>query len=76
MPSLASLEKQVKFSPDGKEVVVPADLWERVTRALREVEGWKETLHLLESAPNRERLLKAIREVEEGLVTDHELIED
>ena len=41
-----------------------------------ELEGWKETIYLLQSAANAEDLLKAIRAADAGNVAEHKLIGD
>lgn len=39
-----------------------------------EFAGWQETVHLLSSPRNAERLLRAIREAEAGDTEEHELL--
>ncbi len=68
--------KQVQFITDEKgrkSVVLDVAEYERL---LREIESLKETLHLLRSPANRERLIKAVEDVDKGLTEEHELIED
>ncbi len=67
---------QVQFITDEKgrkSVVLDISEYERL---LREIESLKETLHLLRSPANRERLIKAVEDVDKGLTEEHELIED
>ena len=67
---------QVQFITDEKgrkSVVLDTSEYERL---LREIESLKETLHLLRSPANRERLIKAVEDVDKGLTEEHELIED
>ena len=67
---------QVQFITDEKgrkSVVLDIAEYERF---LREIESLKETLHLLRSPANRERLIKAVEDVDKGLTEEHELIED
>jgi antitoxin YefM len=40
----------------------------------QEFAGWQETVHLLSSPKNAERLLRSIREAEAGQTTERELI--
>jgi len=40
-----------------------------------EFAGWQETVHLLSSPKNAERLLASIAELEQGEGVEHELIE-
>ena len=37
--------------------------------------GWQETVHLLSNPANARRLLESTREADDGLTTEHELIE-
>ena len=67
---------QVQFITDEKgrkSVVLDISEYECL---LREIESLKETLHLLRSPANRERLIKAVEDVDKGLTEEHELIED
>jgi len=41
---------------------------------LQEFEGWQETVHLLSSPRNAERLLESIRQAEDGQVEERELL--
>jgi antitoxin YefM len=41
---------------------------------LQEFEGWRETVHLLSSPRNAERLLESIRQAEDGQVEERELL--
>jgi len=66
---------KIRKTPSG-EVIVPLDIWERLLKIAEEVEGWQETIHLLSSAKNRERLFQAIEDIEKGRVESHDLIED
>lgn len=75
MPQLAIDKTKVRMTPEG-DVIVPLDVWERLLKIAEEVEGWKTTIHLLKSAKNRERLMRAIEEIEEGYIESHDLIED
>jgi antitoxin YefM len=40
-----------------------------------EFSGWQETVHLLSSPRNAERLLQGIRDMEHGAVTEHDLLD-
>ncbi len=66
---------KIRKTPSG-EVIVPLDIWERLLKIAEEVKGWQETIHLLSSAKNRERLFQAIEDIEKGRVESHDLIED
>ena len=39
-----------------------------------EFEGWQETVHLLSSPKNAERLIRAIKELDAGKGQEHELV--
>ena len=39
-----------------------------------EFEGWQETVHLLSSPKNAERLMRAIKELDAGKGQEHELV--
>ena len=41
---------------------------------LQEFEGWRETVHMLSSPRNAERLLESIRQAEDGQVEERELL--
>ena len=41
---------------------------------LQEFEGWQETIHLLSSPRNAERLLESIRQAETGQVQEHAVV--
>ena len=61
---------------DMTEIVVTRQKGEAVVLiSLAEWNSILETLHLLSSRKNAERLLAAIRELEEGAGVEHELIE-
>ena len=61
---------------DMTEMVVTRQNGEAVVMvSLAEWNSINETLHLLSSPKNAERLLTAIRELEEGAGTEHELVE-
>jgi antitoxin YefM len=61
---------------DMTEIVVTRQNGEAVVMvSLAEWNAINETLHLLSSPKNAERLLTAIRELEEGAGTEHELVE-
>ena len=61
---------------DMTEIVVTRQNGEAVVMvSLAEWNSINETLHLLSSPKNAERLLTAIRELEEGAGTEHELVE-
>jgi len=66
---------RIKKTPNG-EVIVPLDIWERILKIAEEVEGWQETVYLLSSAKNRERLFQAIEDIKKGRIESHALIED
>jgi antitoxin YefM len=53
--------------PKGKNVVV---------MSLEEYNSWKETLYLMSTKANRERLEKAVQEIAEGKFERHDLIEE
>lgn len=53
--------------PKGKNVVV---------MSLEEYNSWKETLYLMSTKANRERLEKAIEETNRGIYEEHSLIEE
>jgi antitoxin YefM len=60
---------------DVTEIVVTRQKGEAVVMvSLTEWNSINETLHLLSSPKNAERLLTAIRELQEGRGTEHELI--
>ncbi|MGY8607320.1 type II toxin-antitoxin system Phd/YefM family antitoxin [Gluconobacter cerinus] len=40
-----------------------------------EFSGWQETVHLLSSPRNAERLLRSIRDIERGAATERDLLE-
>ena len=46
-----------------------------VLLALEEFESWQETVHLLSSPANAERLIRSIRSARRGKVREHTLIE-
>ncbi len=46
-----------------------------VVMSEEEFAGWQETVHLLSSPRNAERLLRSIRAAEAGDVASHELVE-
>ena len=52
--------------PNNKNVVVIS---------LQEYNGWQETLHLLSSERNRQRLAAAVARAEQGQFESHDLIE-
>jgi len=47
-----------------------------VMLSAEEFAGWQETVHLLSSPRNAERLMRSIRQLEAGQGEVHELIED
>ena len=49
---------------------------EAVMIAEDEFEGWRETLRLLSSPANANRLLSALAQAEAGKLTEHDLIEE
>lgn len=62
---------------DMTQVVVTRQKAEPVVMvSLAEWNSINETLHLLSSPRNAERLLEAIRELDEGRGTEHDLIDD
>ncbi|MBS0986991.1 type II toxin-antitoxin system Phd/YefM family antitoxin [Acetobacter thailandicus] len=40
-----------------------------------EFSGWQETVHLLSSSRNAERLLRSIRDIERGAMSERDLLE-
>lgn len=46
-----------------------------VLMSLAEFEGWQETVHLLRSPANAERLLRSIRDADAGVIEQHALVE-
>jgi antitoxin YefM len=46
-----------------------------VTNSEEDDEGMKETLHLLKSPANAERLRRSIEEANQGMAIEHELID-
>ena len=74
MPQFAIDKTRVRMTSDG-EVIVPFDIWEQLLKLVEDGEGWETTAHLLKSAKNRQRLMNAIKEIEEGYVESHDLIE-
>ena len=61
---------------DAEEVVVTRSGHEPVVIvSLREYSAMKETAYLLQSPTNAERLLRAIKDLDAGRGSDHELIE-
>ncbi len=70
------MSRQVQFITDEngrRAVVLDASEYERL---LREIESLKETLHLLRSPANRQRLIKAVEDVDKGMIDEHGLIEN
>ncbi len=62
---------------DVTQIVVTRQKAEPVVMvSLAEWNSIEETLHLLSSPKNAERLLTAIREMDEGMVVPHEMIGD
>ena len=51
---------------DGRSVVMIS---------LSEYEGWEETLHLMSSPANAERLIRSIAQAEAGQLTEHDIDE-
>lgn len=65
-----------KIEQDHAELIVTRQGHEpSVIVSLADWEGMKETLHLLSSPVNAERLLASIAEADAGKLTEHELIE-
>ncbi len=65
-----------RVNKDGETVIVTRKRGENVViLSLDDYNAMQETLHLLSSPKNAERLLRSIREVEQGDVTERELIE-
>ena len=65
-----------KVEQDRTELVVSRQNHEPlVIMPLAELEGLRETLHLLSSPANAERLLKSIEDANAGRMVEHELIE-
>lgn len=65
-----------KLEEDRTELVVTRQNHEPlVIMPLAELEGLRETLHLLSSPANAERLLKSIGDAEAGRLVEHEPIE-
>ena len=61
----------------GKEaVILPFEEYKEYIRLKKEISSIKETFYLMKNPGNREELLKAISDVEKGIVEEHELIED
>ena len=60
-------EPLVVTRPGGKENVVVI--------SESEFAGWQETVHLLSSPANAERMARSLREVRAGGATEHDLIE-
>ena len=57
-------------------VILPFEEYEEYIRLKREISSIRETFYLMKSQKNRNRLLKAISDVEKGIVEEHELIKD
>jgi len=65
-----------KVEQDRTELVVSRQNHEPlVIMPLAELESLRETLHLLSSPANAERLLKSIEDANAGRMVEHELIE-
>lgn len=65
-----------KLEEDRTELVVTRQNHEPlVIMPLAELEGLRETLHLLSSTANAKRLLKSIQDANAGRMVEHELIE-
>jgi len=65
-----------KVEADRTELVVTRQNHEPVVvMPLAELEGLRETLHLLSTSANADHLLKSIAEIEAGQVTERNLIE-
>lgn len=61
---------------DGETVIVTRKRGENVViLSLDDYNGMQETIHLLSSPKNAERLLRSIREVERGEAIERELVE-
>lgn len=65
-----------KVEADRDELIITRQNHEPlVVMPLAEWEGMRETLHLLSSPANAERLRASIAEAEAGLLVEHELID-
>ncbi len=68
MDDLVSNHEELIIHRENKESVVML--------SLSDYEGLKETCYLLQSPKNAERLMHSIKEVENGLLIKHDLIEE
>jgi len=57
-------------------VILPFEEYKEYIRLKKEISSIKETFYLMKNPKNREELLKAISDVEKGIVEKHEFIED
>ena len=65
-----------KIEADRTELVITRQNHEPVVvMPLAELEGMRETLHLLSTPANAERLMRSIRELDAGLGVERKLIE-
>lgn len=61
---------------EKEAVILPFEEYKEYIRLKKEISSIKETFYLMKNPKNREELLKAISDVEKGIVEEHELIED
>ena len=65
-----------RVETDRSELVVTRQNHEPVVvMPLAELEGLRETLHLLSTPANAEHILKSVAEADAGKLTEHDLIE-
>ncbi|HEA83961.1 MAG TPA: hypothetical protein ENI03_01595 [Thermodesulfobacterium geofontis] len=57
-------------------VILSWNKYQKLLKLEKENASLRETLYLLQSKKNRERLLEAVEDVKKGLIEEHELIED
>jgi PHD/YefM family antitoxin component YafN of YafNO toxin-antitoxin module len=72
--------QKIRIITDAKgnkeAVILPWKEYEKFLKLKKENSSLKETLYLLKSEKNRTRLLEALKDIEKGLVEEHDLIED
>lgn len=73
-----NLKENLDHVCEDKEVVIVSRAHNKnvVVISLDEYTSWQETKYLLSSDKNRERLLEAIKDTEQGKFESHDLIEE
>jgi len=70
---IADVKFIINEKGEKEAVVIDVKIYEKMQKELNSL---KESLYLLKSSKNRERLLKSIKDVKEGKLEYHDLIED